>query len=102
MPADAEPPTTQSASALWDDSAEPSARAVDGGLRFGPRGVHGSRTIMLSDLTALFAGVPPGADTAGYVRAILEENVFDGARWNDLHYTRAAKENARGSQSDDA
>lgn len=44
------------------------------GFRFGPRGTHGSRTIMLRELTELFAALSPDAARADYTAAIVEEN----------------------------
>ena len=46
------------------------------GYRFGPRGTHGSRTIMLRELTELFAALPPSATRDAYTTAIVEENVL--------------------------
>ena len=46
------------------------------GLRFGPRGTHSSRTIMLRELTELFAAVPPDATRDDYATAIVQENVL--------------------------
>ena len=42
------------------------------------------------DFGASIAGAPPAGDS------------FDGNRWNDLHYSRAAKEAARAKQRGDA
>ena len=47
-----------------------------GGFRFGPRGTHGSRTIMLRELTELFAELPSTATPEDYKTAIVEENVL--------------------------
>ena len=46
------------------------------GFRFGARGTHGSRTIMLRELTELFAAVPPDATRDDYATAIVEENAL--------------------------
>lgn len=46
------------------------------GLRFGPRGTHGSRTIMLRELSELLAALPPDATREDYSTAIVEENVL--------------------------
>ena len=46
------------------------------GFRFGPRGTHGSRTIMLRELTELFAALPATATREDYKTAIVEENVL--------------------------
>ena len=46
------------------------------GFRFGARGTHGSRTIMLRELTELFDALPPGATKDDYKTAIVDENVL--------------------------
>jgi len=46
------------------------------GFRFGDKGTHTSRTIMLSELTDLLAAVPAGAPREHYAAAIVEENVL--------------------------
>ena len=46
------------------------------GFRFGPRGTHGSRTIMLRELAELFAALPPDATREDYGAAIVEENAL--------------------------
>lgn len=46
------------------------------GFRFGARGTHGSRTIMLHELTELFDALPPGATKDDYKTAIVNENVL--------------------------
>jgi hypothetical protein len=46
------------------------------GFRFGARGTHGSRTIMLRELTELFAAVPPGANRSDHTAAIVDENAL--------------------------
>ena len=46
------------------------------GFRFGARGTHSSRTIMLRELTELLATVPADATRDDYTTAIIEENVL--------------------------
>ena len=46
------------------------------GFRFGPRGTQSSRTIMLRELTELFAALPSDVTRDDYVTAIVEENVL--------------------------
>lgn len=46
------------------------------GFRFGPRGTHGSRTIMLRELIELLAALPPDATREDYSTAIVEENTL--------------------------
>ncbi len=49
------------------------------GFRFGPRGTQSSRTIMLRELTELFAVVPPDAGRDAYTDAVVEENALGKA-----------------------
>ena len=46
------------------------------GFRFGDKGTHTSRTIMLAELTDLLAGVPADAAREDYATAIVDENVL--------------------------
>lgn len=46
------------------------------GFRFGARGTHGSRTIMLRELTELFAAVPPEGTRGDHTAAIVDENAL--------------------------
>ncbi len=46
------------------------------GLRFGSKGTHTSRTMMLSELAELFAAVPAVAPREAYSAAIVEDNVL--------------------------
>ena len=46
------------------------------GLRFGEKGTHTSRTMMLAELTELLAVVPREASREEYASAIIEENVL--------------------------
>ena len=44
------------------------------GFRWGPKGTHTSRTIMLDELRAVLASCPPGATRSKYLFAIQEDN----------------------------
>ena len=55
---------------------EPAARA---GFRFGEKGTHTSRTIMLAELGELLAAVPAGGTRADYAAAIVGENALGKA-----------------------
>jgi len=55
------------------DPLEPMTEA---GYRFGDKGTHTSRTIMLSELTELLEAVPADADRQAYAVAIVEDNVL--------------------------
>jgi hypothetical protein len=46
------------------------------GFRFGEKGTHTSRTMMLDELTALLAATPPSASRSDYAAAIIEENAL--------------------------
>lgn len=50
--------------------------AIPCGFRNGPGGAHDSRTIMLSELRALLAAVPPDAPSTQYAWAAVEENAL--------------------------
>jgi hypothetical protein len=59
--------------------AEPldlSDRLAAAGFRFGDKGTHTSRTIMLAELTDLLAVVSQGVDSDAYAKAIVDENVL--------------------------
>ena len=56
------------------------------GFRFGARGTHGSRTIMLRELTELFAAVPARATRDDYTTAIVDENALG----KPTHATRSS------------
>jgi len=45
------------------------------GFKFGERGTHTSRTIMLAELSRVMDAVPPEAGRSGYATAIIEDNV---------------------------
>src|SRR5262245_62037191 len=44
------------------------------GFRFGQRGTHTSRTMMLDELRATMSSVSPDATKARYVEAIVDDN----------------------------
>ena len=50
------------------------ARLRDAGFRWGKKGTHTSRTIMLDELRAVLANCPPGATRGDYLSAIHEDN----------------------------
>lgn len=55
------------------DQTESGVRA---GLRFGDRGTHTSRTMMLAELTELLAVTPVGARREDYAAAIVDDNAL--------------------------
>lgn len=54
----------------------PRADLPTAGFRFGDKGTHTSRTIMLAELTDLLAAVRPDATREDYAAAIVDENVL--------------------------
>ena len=62
------------------------------GFRFGNRGSHSSRTIMLAELGELLATVPPDAPAAAYTEAVVTENALGkptaAARRHDRQHLR--------------
>jgi hypothetical protein len=55
----------------------PPAAATKLGFRFGEKGAHSSRTLMLADLEAVLAAAPGAADRAAYASAIVEGNCLE-------------------------
>lgn len=49
------------------------------GLRFGGKGTHTSRTMMLSELRDLFQTLPADAERAAYAASVIEENALGKA-----------------------
>lgn len=66
----------------------PTAALDRAGFRFGARGTHSARTIMLRDLTELFAAVPPDAAREDYAAAIVEENALGKPTWVTRNVSR--------------
>ena len=59
---------------LQPDNQAEETRLRDAGFRWGPKGTHTSRTIMLDELRALLANCPPDANRGDYLKAINEDN----------------------------
>jgi len=55
---------------------EPMDALLAAGFRFGEKGTHTSRTMMLTELTDLLAAVPADGNRAAYASAIIEDNVL--------------------------
>lgn len=55
---------------------EPTKNMSEAGFRFGDKGTHTSRTMMLAELSDLVAAMPSDADRADYAAAIVEDNVL--------------------------
>ena len=55
---------------------EPNDELFIAGFRFGDRGTHTSRTIMLSELSGLLAAAPINAARTEYASAIIEDNIL--------------------------
>ena len=60
-------------------SQDPRQSTTRAGFRFGNKGTHTSRTIMLAELGELFAAVERDAVQADYLAAVVEENVLGKA-----------------------
>ncbi len=58
------------------------------GFRFGNKGAHGSRTMMLTELELLFDSRPVSATQDDYFEAILEDNVTDKRTFTTRQSTR--------------
>lgn len=54
----------------------PTPTSLKAGLRFGERGTHTSRTMMLTELRELLHALPPNKERAAYDSAILEDNIL--------------------------
>lgn len=54
----------------------PSDDLSDAGFRFGEKGTHTSRTIMLAELAEVLAGLPLAAERAEYASAIIDDNLL--------------------------
>ena len=55
---------------------EPDARLSEVGFRFGEKGTHTSRTVMLAELSDLLEGVSATGGRAEYVGAIVDDNIL--------------------------
>ena len=54
----------------------PNLAAQAAGFRFGERGTHTSRTMMLAEFTELLAAVPANATCEEYAEAMIEDNIL--------------------------
>ena len=64
------------------------------GFRFGDRGTHTSRTMMLDELRATLADAPQDAPRAAYVAAIVEHNCLGQTDVGDARAVSATAERA--------
>jgi hypothetical protein len=62
--------------ARFDHIRTENPEAQVAGFRFGDKGTHTSRTMMLSELTELLQALPPDATREDYANAIIEDNVL--------------------------
>lgn len=76
MPAPAAAPTARTTPADRGERAEGEPAAERAGFRFGDRGSHSSRTIMLAELGELLGAIPEDAPAAAYTEAVLAENAL--------------------------
>jgi hypothetical protein len=63
-----------SSNALNLATKDDEVRLRNAGFRWGEKGTHTSRTIMLEELRAVLSNCRPGASRANYLSAILEDN----------------------------
>lgn len=61
--------------------------AVSTGFRFGPRGAHTSRTMMLRELSLLLDGLPEGASAQDYYHAAVDDNILQKGTAANRHST---------------
>ena len=61
------------------DQLAPTETTLKAGFRFGDRGTHTSRTMMLSELSDLLPAVPRDSDRDAYGAAIIQENALGKA-----------------------
>jgi len=61
---------------LLDHINIPNPLAKAAGFRFGEKGTHTSRTMMLAELTELLAAVPANATREEYAEAIIKDNIL--------------------------
>ena len=61
------------------DQLAPTETTLKAGFRYGDRGTHTSRTMMLSELSDLLAAVPRDSDREAYRAAIVQENALGKA-----------------------
>ena len=73
----------------------PNPAAQAAGFRFGEKGTHTSRTMMLAELTELLAAVPANAARGEYAEAIIEDNILGKQRWR-RHYNQVRPHSALG------
>jgi hypothetical protein len=59
-----------------DQIDAPNSAAQAAGFRFGDKGTHTSRTMMLAELTELLANVPENAARENYSEAVIEDNIL--------------------------
>jgi len=62
----------------WTEPCETPA-TVKAGLRFGRKGTHTSRTMMLAEFEELLRAIPAGASRERYATAVIEDNVLGKA-----------------------
>ena len=72
----ATPPTMGATLAEWQDPTQPPPAAKRAGFRFGARGSHSSRTIMLVELGELLTALPEDATHAAYSEAVVADNAL--------------------------
>lgn len=88
MPDLATAPTPPTAFVGWPEPPEPPPAAERAGFRFGARGSHSSRTIMLAELREILEALPQDADHAAYTEAVVTDNALGKATAASRHHSR--------------
>ena len=88
MPGSAAAPIVWGVSVPWEYPLEEEAAAERAGFRFGDRGSHSSRTIMLAELGELLATIPADAASAAYSEAVLDGNALGKATAASRRHSR--------------
>lgn len=88
MPTLAAPRTSPTIFVGWREPSEPPPGAERAGFRFGARGSHSSRTIMLAELRELLDALPQDADHAAYSEAVVNDNTLGKATAASRHHSR--------------
>lgn len=72
----------------WQEPTEFPPNAERAGFRFGARGSHSSRTIMLAELGELLNALPEDAAHVAYTEAMISENTLGKATVASRHHSR--------------
>lgn len=88
MPGFVSPAPLRAPALSWREPPEPPPFADRAGFRFGARGSHSSRTIMLAELRELFDTLPEDANQTAYTEAVVSDNALGKATAASRHHSR--------------